>query len=205
MLLPARVGACIAGCVLLGIGVGLVLGADFGSDGYSTMINGLALHFSLPFWSVNIGAGVLLVVVAALRGVRPGIGTVIQVAAVGPAVSLTLAAIGTVETTAERIVLATLAIPVLSLGTASYLGTHLGAGPAEAAALAWDPPVPFRWTYTAVQAGGGLIGWLLGATIGPATLGVILLLGLGVDLASRVLRLDIHQARVRPPGPRPTS
>ncbi len=68
------------------------------------------------------------------------------------------------------------------MGIALYLGSHTGAGPAEAAALAWDPPVAFRWSYSVVQGGGALGGWLLGATVGVGTLAVIFLLGPAVDL-----------------------
>ena len=89
---------------------------------------------------------------------------------------------------------------LLALGIAVYLGTHLGAGPIEGAALAWDPPVPFWWSYSVVQGGGALAGWLLGATIGPGTLAVIFLLGPAVDLTSRILRLDVHQELGRAPA-----
>ena len=81
----------------------------------------------------------------------------------------------------------------LAVGIAVYLGAHTGAGPAEAAALAWDPPVPFKWSYSLVQGGGALVGWLLGATIGVGTIAVIVVLGPAVDLTSRLLRLDVHQ------------
>ena len=37
-------------------------------------------------------------------------------------------------------------------------------------------------------------GWALGATVGVGTLAVILLLGPAVDLAARLLSLDLHQA-----------
>ena len=87
------------------------------------------------------------------------------------------------------------ALPVLAAGIAGYLGSHTGAGPAEAAALAYDPPLPFRWSYSIVQGGGALVGWALGATIGVGTLVVIVALGPCVDVASRVLRLDVHQGR----------
>ena len=53
--------------------------------------------------------------------------------------------------------------------------------------------MPFRWSYSAVQGGGAVAGWLLGATVGPGTLLVILLLGPLVDLTGRLLRLDVHQ------------
>jgi hypothetical protein len=55
--------------------------------------------------------------------------------------------------------------------------------------------VPFKWSYSAVQGGGALVGWLLGAAIGPGTLAVVLLLGPAVDLAARALRVNVTQGR----------
>jgi uncharacterized membrane protein YczE len=52
-------------------------------------------------------------------------------------------------------------------------------------AIAWDPPIPFRWSYNLVQGGGALVGWLLGAAVGPGTVLVFLLLGPAVDLFRR--------------------
>ena len=60
-------------------------------------------------------------------------------------------------------------------------------------ALAWDPPVPFKWSYSLVQGGGALGGYLLGATVGVGTIAVVLALGPLVDLFSRLMRLDVHQ------------
>lgn len=37
-------------------GVGLLLTASLGSDGYSTLVNGLSLSFSVDFWVVNLVA-----------------------------------------------------------------------------------------------------------------------------------------------------
>jgi uncharacterized membrane protein YczE len=96
-----------------------------------------------------------------------------------------LAAFSAPQFLAARIVLLAVALAVLAIGVAAYLGSGTGAGPAEAAALAFDPPVPFRWSYSVVQGGGALGGWLLGAAIGPGTVLVIVLLGPVVDLISR--------------------
>ena len=46
-----RLSLLIGGCVVLGVGVGLLLTADLGSDGYSTLVNGIALSTGLSFWS----------------------------------------------------------------------------------------------------------------------------------------------------------
>lgn len=181
------------GAAVLGVGVGMLLTADLGSDGYSTLVNGITLASGVAFWIINLLVSLAFISLAAARRVYPGLGTVVQILVVGLTVSVILATIDTPEGLLPRIVLAVAAFPVLAVGIAVYLGSHTGAGPAEAAALAWDPPVAFRWTYSAVQGGGALVGWLLGATVGVGTIAVILFLGPGVDLASRLLRTDLHQ------------
>ncbi|MCD5352501.1 YczE/YyaS/YitT family protein [Kineosporia mesophila] len=182
---PGRIFHLVASCVVLGAGVALFLLASLGSDGYSTLISGLTDTSGLPFMVVNISVGVVFVIMAWLRGTRPGLGTVTQPVVVGLTVSLLLAWLDTPDSMVVRIVMLIAAVPVLAIGVAGYLGSGTGAGPAEAAALAWDPPVPFRWSYSILQGGGALVGWLLGGAVGPGTILVILVLGPAIDLATR--------------------
>lgn len=183
----------VGGCLVLGVGVAMLLSAGLGSDGYSTFVNGLALSLSVPFWVPNLAVGVVLVLLAALRGVRPGLGTVTQVALVGPVVSLGLVLLPEQESLPARLALLALAFPVLALGIVLYLGAHLGAGPAEAAALAFDPPIRFGWSYNAVQGTGAVLGYVLGADVGIGTVAVIVLLGPLIEAVSRLTRIDVHQ------------
>lgn len=183
----------VAGCVVLGAGVALLLVADLGSDGFSTLVNGLAISSGLPFFVANLVVSVGFLLIAAMRRVIPGIGTLVQILIVGLTVSVVIELFATPAGLPSRIGLVLLAMPVLAVGIAAYLGANLGAGPIEAAALAWDPPVPFRWSYSVVQLLGALTGWLLGGTVGLTTIIVIALLGPLVDLTSRLLRLDVHQ------------
>ena len=187
----------VCGCVVLGTGVALLLTADLGADGYSTLVHGVSIASGLPFWLANTLTGVVFLSVAAARGLYPGVGTVVQVVVVGVTASVLLDVLSTPDGWLGRAGMLALALVVLATGVATYLGSQTGAGPAEAAGLAWDPPVPFRWSYSLVQLGGSLGGWLLGATVGPGTLLVILLLGPAVDLVSRSLRLDVHQPASR--------
>lgn len=184
------------GCVVLGIGVGLLLTADLGSDGYSTLVSGIARTADWEFVVANVVVSVVFLVVASLRRVLPGPGTLVQILVVGFTVSLVLDALETPGSTPAQVGYLVLAFPVLSTGIALYLGTHLGAGPAEGAAQAWDPPVPFRWSYSVLQGGGALAGWALGASVGVGTLLVIALLGPLVDITARLLRQDLHPERV---------
>jgi uncharacterized membrane protein YczE len=192
----SRLVQLVVSCVVLGVGVGILLLAALGSDGYSTFVNGMAIEFGIGFLVVNCALGVVLVAMAWWRGLTPGVGTFVQPVVVGATVSAVLASAATPHQLVLRVVMLVVAFPVLALGVAGYLGSGTGAGPTEAAALAFDPPVPFKWSYTVVQCGGALFGWLLGAAIGPGTLLVIFLLGPSVDLASRRIRgLDISDAR----------
>jgi uncharacterized membrane protein YczE len=115
---------------------------------------------------------------------------------VGFVISGVMAVVPPVHVLTGRVAYLALAFVLIALGVAGYLASNTGAGPAEAAALAWDPPVPFRWSYSIVQGGGALVGWLLGAAIGPGTLLVIFLLGPAVDLLRRAVPM---MERVRCP------
>jgi uncharacterized protein len=192
-----RVAQLVVACVVLGIGVSMLLLAALGSDGYSTLVNGLSLSLDLSFVIVNCALGVVLVAMAWWRGLRPGVGTILQPVLVGAVVSIGLAAFEEPEPIVVRAALLLLAFPVLAVGVAGYLASGTGAGPTEASALAFDPPVPFRWSYSVVQCGGALIGWMLGAAIGPGTIVVILLLGPAVDLLSDHFRIFSLSAAIR--------
>ncbi len=177
----------VVACTVLGAGVAFLLEAALGSDGYSSLVSGLTVATGLPFWVLNIVVGAAFIAMAWARGTRPGPGTVVQWFLVGFVISGGLALVPPVDSVAGRVGSLLLAFLLIALGVAGYLASNTGAGPAEAAALAWDPPVPFRWSYSMVQGGGALVGWMLGAAIGPGTLAIIFFLGPAVDLLRRGL------------------
>ena len=177
----------VVACTVLGIGVAFLLEAALGSDGYSSLVSGLTIATGGPFWVLNIVVGAAFIGMAWARGTRPGPGTVVQWFLVGIVISGVMTLVPPVDSWAGRIGFLVLAFVLIAVGVAGYLASNTGAGPAEAAAIAWDPPVPFRWSYSIVQGGGALVGWLLGAAIGPGTILIILLLGPVVDLLRRSL------------------
>ena len=187
MVRGARFVQLVGSCFVLGVGVGLLLDARFGSDGYSTMVNGLSRWSDAPFWLVNFVFALAFVAMAWVRGLKPGLGTIVQPVVVGFTVSWVLDVAPGPDAVAVRGLELAVAFVLLAIGVAGYLASHLGAGPTEAAALAWDPPVPFRWSYSTLQLGGALTGWAFGADIGVATVLVIVALGPLVDGLSRVV------------------
>lgn len=190
---PRRLTQLVLGCVVLGVGIGLLLNARLGADGYSMLVSGASIASSIAFWICNVALGVVLVLLAWARGRRPGIGTLVQPVVVGVTVSVAMPLLPVPESLLWRWAEFGTGFLVLSLGVALYLSVDLGAGPAEGAALAFDPPWPFKWTYGVFQLVTTLGGWAMGADLGPGTLIVILGIGPLVD------RL-IHW--VTPPGVR---
>ena len=118
-----RLTRLLVSCVVLGAGVGLLLLAALGSDGYSTLVNGTSIAFGVPFLIVNCVVGVVLVLMAWLRGLRPGLGTIVQPVVVGAAVSVVLATVDEPDGLLVRTILLVVAFPVLALGVAGYLGS----------------------------------------------------------------------------------
>jgi uncharacterized membrane protein YczE len=189
----------LGSCVVLGVGVGLLLTAALGSDGYSTLINGISLESGIAFLWVNCAVGAVFVALAWWRGLTPGWGTIVQPVVVGAVINQVLDVTSTPDSWLLRGLLLVAAFPILVVGVAGYLSSGAGAGPTEAAALAFDPPIAFRWSYSVLQGGGALVGWLLGAAIGPGTLLVIFLLGPAVDVVSaKVSALDIRSSTPEP-------
>lgn len=182
--MSGQVARLVLWCTILGAGVGMLLLAALGSDGFSTLVNGISLAMGVHFFVVNTVVSVLLLAIAWRRGIALGAGAILQPLVVGASISAVLRLGTEPDAMASRAALLAAAIPVITVGVAGYLASGAGAGPAEAAVQSFDPPVPFRWGYSAFQATGSIVGWLLGAAIGPGTLVVILLLGPLVDLLS---------------------
>ena len=181
------------GCIVLGVGVTLALVPRLGSDGYSTLVNGLSIGLDVPFLWMSAVVGFAFVGLGWARGVQPGIGTLTQVVVVSVVVDVGLEVLEQPESMWARLLLLAIAFPVLAAGIALYLGVGLGAGPVEAAALGFDPPVPFAVSYNTAQLLGAVVGWWQGAAVGLGTLVVIVLLGPAVALAARLLHQDLHQ------------
>lgn len=164
-------------CAVIGAGVGLLLASRLGSDGYSTLVNGLHLRTGVAFGLVNVAVAVVTVGLAWLRGLRPGLGTLLQPLLVGIAVTAFLPVLPDPSTHVGRWLALILGFLLLCLGVAGYLAAELGVGPAEALSIAYDPPIPFVWSYSAVQVVFYAVGWWCGADLGPGTLLIAVAIG----------------------------
>lgn len=169
---PARVTWLVGSFVVVAVGVALLLASRLGADGYTTLINGLTIWSGWPFALVSVLVAAVFLAGAGVGGLRPDIGTILQPIIVGLVAGALLEMLPRPDGAGAWIMFA-LGFAVICVGVAAYLAADLGIGPTESPAIAFDPPVPFRWSYLAIQVGGCLVGWLGGADVGLGTLLVV--------------------------------
>ena len=185
----------MAGLVVAAVGISLTIRAGLGVASWEVLHIALAERLGAGIGTASILVGACLVVLVAVLGVRPGIGTVLNVLVIGLALNVLLATplLSTLSTHgfAERLVVLLAGIPVFAVGCAMYVGAHLGPGPRDGLMLALHLRLRIGvGTARVVSEGTGLgLGWLLGGPAGIGTVLFVVLAGPAVSLAFRWLRL----------------
>ena len=196
-----RFGQLVVGLVLFGTGLWLGLQAALGVGPWDVLHGGLSERLGTPFGRTSIAVGFVVLVVAVLSGVRPGVGTVLDVLLVGAVIDVLLATplldgLGD-GPLAVRLLVVALGIATVAVGSALYLGAHLGPGPRDGLMVA----ISQRTGWSVGTARGVLectvlvLGVLLGGPVGPGTVAFALGIGPAVQVAFRVL----HQTPARRP------
>jgi len=172
-----RLVQLVVGLLIASTGIWLSIRANLGVASWEVLHIALAQRLGIGVGTASIGVGAILVTMVALLGVRPGVGTVLNVVIIGVSLNvlLSLPTLGSLPSgdLPTRVGALSAGIVVFAVGCAIYVGAHLGSGPRDGLMLA----VHLR---TGLGIGGARIlsegaglaaGWLLG---GPAGLGTVL-------------------------------
>lgn len=187
--LPRRLVQLLLGLALFGVATGLLVRAHLGVTPWVVLHQGLALRTDLSLGTTTIGVGLVLLLAWIPLRERPGIGTVANVLLVGLAVDATLAVMPGVETLPARIALAVTGVVLTALAIAAYIGVRLGPGPRDGlmTALVRRTGRSIRLVRTTIEAVVVLAGFLLGGTVGVATLLVVVAIGPLIQIFARYL------------------
>jgi uncharacterized membrane protein YczE len=120
----------LVGLALFGVGLWLGLVAELGVGPWDVLTGGLSEQLGTPFGRTAIGVSVVVLLLGLAAGVRPGVGTLLNVVVIGVVVDLLLTSsllVGLGEAPlALRLGVTLLGIARVAVGSALYLGAHLG-------------------------------------------------------------------------------
>ncbi len=186
----------LAGLVVFGAGLGLVVTAGNGMGPWTVFHEGAALRTPLSIGGVIIVTGALLVAGMVVVKEPIGVGTLVNVAVVGVATDVTLALVERPDAAWGRAAM-TLAAPLLvALGSGLYLGVRLGPGPRDGVMTALDRLGVSIWkARLGIEVVPFVIGVALGGTVGWGTLYWLAVIGPAVQVAVGWFSLEPMQTR----------
>lgn len=174
-----RLPGLLLGLVLFGFGIALMARAGAGLGPWEALHQGIEFRTGIPMGTVSILLGLPILALWWPLGVRPGIGTLLNVVLIGTATNVGNALIPTPEPQLVRLAMMLAGVLVIGLGSGLYLAADLGPGPRDG--LMTGVHHRFGWSIrrarTAIEVSVLVFAWLLGGTIGLGT--VVFAFGIG--------------------------
>ncbi len=160
-------------------------------------------------WEITLGlvvqvTGAVIILLNLLVGIRPTVGMVMNMLAVGPILDFVLGLLERPEALLARWSMLLVGILLAGLGTALYTSADLGAGPRDGLMIGLTRRlnVPVAIVRNGIELMAALLGWRLGGPLGLGTIVVALGLGpsvqFGMAVVARMASYSPFSAFVRP-------
>ena len=177
--LGRRLLQLLAGLVLYGASMAMLLRGGLGLDPWDVLHDGVAGWLPLTFGGVVIATGVAVLLLWIPLRQMPGVGTVANAVVVGIATDVALAHLVAPHGVVARAALLAGGILLNGLATALYIGAQLGPGPRDGlmTGLVRRTGWSVRVVRTLIESGVLAAGWLMGGVVGIGT--VAYALGIG--------------------------
>lgn len=188
----------VVGLFFFSASLTMTLQSNLGANSWTVLHDGIAKQTPLTIGQAAQVVGLIMVVVSWAVGIRPGLGTILNMFLVGAFMDLILYLNLIPKAGPYPVRIAMLAVAVLGMGIASgmYIRAGLGAGPRDSFMIAltrmsgWPVGIT-RW---AIEVGVVIIGALLGGAFGVGTIIFAALVGPSVGFGFRLFGLT-PQAR----------
>ncbi len=193
-----RVAVVALGLFVFALGVVLNLRSGLGLGPWDVLHQGISRRTPLTFGQASQFAGALVIGVGLLLRVRPGVGTVLNMALIGFFVDRIL---GTrlIPSAAPygpivQFLVDALGVLLVGLGSGLYIRGSLGAGPRDGLMLGLRRLTGWRIAVTraALEVTVAAVGFLLGGTLGLGTIVFALGVGPAVELGFRLCGVPAH-------------
>jgi uncharacterized membrane protein YczE len=194
--LPRRLTQLYAGLGLYGVSMALLVRSGLGVMPWDVLHQGLARHLGLSMGTVTIVVGALVLLAWIPLRQLPGVGTVSNVFVIGLVLDRVLAVLPAPSLLWVRVAFVVLGVLLNAVATAAYIGVHLGPGPRDGlmTGLVRRTGGSVRLVRTALEVAVVLSGWLLGGTLGLATVVYALAVGPLVQLLLPRLSLPARES-----------
>jgi uncharacterized membrane protein YczE len=190
-----RLPGLLAGLVVFGVGIALMVQAGLGLGPWEVFHQGLGRLVGVQIGTVSILVGIPILAAWWPLGERPGAGTVVNIGLIGAATNVALGIIPVATGTAAQLAMMLAGVGTIAVGSGLYLAADLGPGPRDG--LMTGLHLRFGWSIrrarTAIELSVLVVGFLAGGTIGLGT--VVFALGIG-PLVQVTLRLFDREGRV---------
>jgi len=184
----------ITGLALFALGLVLSLQSNLGANSWTVFHDGLARRTPLTIGQASQLVGFLMIAASWLVGVRPGVGTFMNMYLVGLFMDLILESgwVPLAQAYPARVAMLLASVGVLGIATGIYIRAGFGAGPRDSFNLALIRITGLsvgvvRWL---IESAAVLIGIVLGGHFGVGTILSALLMGPAVSTGFRMTGLS---------------
>lgn len=173
------------------------MNANIGAPPWDVFHQGVAKQTDISVGRIIVITGFILLLLWIPLKQKPGLGTILNALEIGLVADLALAIIPEPNNIFVRIVMASLGIVIVAIGTGFYIGSALGPGPRDGLMTGLAKRgIPIRVGRTAIEVTVLAVGLLLGGQVGVATFAFAL--GVGPLVHFFLPKLALNSGSARP-------
>lgn len=202
---PRAWAALLVGVVLVGIGLGFMIDADFGVAPADALFTALSRVSGLTVGTILVLASVLMVLMSWALGLRPAVGTLISFVGIAVVVDLTrvlTGALGAAEwLLGARIALWCAGLLCFCAGVMGIFSSDLGASPYDQVvrSIAYRTGISLGASRLVVDAIALIGAILLGGSWGVGTVVILIVVPIALNLALPHVKRHVHHDPVHDP------
>jgi uncharacterized membrane protein YczE len=186
---PHRLAQLVVGLVVFGAGEAMLVASGLGNSPWTVLAQGLARQTGATVGAATVIVSAMVLLAWVPLRQAPGLGTVLNAVLIGVAIDVTLAVLPDHASPATRACMVPAGIALVALGSGLYLTTRLGPGPRDGlmTGLHRRTGLSLRVVRAGIEVSAVVVGYILGGTVGIATVAFAVLIGPAVQAAVHAL------------------
>jgi uncharacterized membrane protein YczE len=184
------------GFILFGLAITLMIRGNIGTSAWVVLEAALAYKLGITVGTMTVIMGFIVLISAVAMREKMGWGTLANILSIGPWVDMWNSFMPSVtDNLLLQIVMLLIAILLMGLGSAIYIGVDAGAGPRDSMMLAIKRTtgVSIRVSRAIIEVTVVFLGWLLGGPAGLGTVVYALLIGPSVQWGFKIFKVQPHK------------